>query len=196
MPADWNEHVVLENEWVRLIPAKRDHAAELAEISTADTFAYFVQDLPRTMDENGFATFIDRLAQTPNVQPYTVIDQSSGSLAGMTCFMDIRAAHLGLEIGWTWYGPQFRGTKINPAAKLLLLTHAMEELQAIRVQLKCDERNVRSQRAIEKLGAVKEGVLRKHGIQLNGYIRNTVMYSITELEWPSVKANLIQRCQL
>ncbi|CAN1531789.1 RimL Acetyltransferases, including N-acetylases of ribosomal proteins [Fimbriimonadaceae bacterium] len=196
MSGDWNQHIELENDWVRLIPADPVHAEELAAICSVDTFKFFVRDLPRTIDAPGLTDFVNRLIATPNVQPYTVVDKLSGNIAGMTCFMDIRAAHLGLEIGWTWYGPQFRGTKVNPAAKLLLITHAMEELGAIRVQLKCDERNLHSQRAIEKLGAVKEGVLRQHGIQLDGTIRNSVMYSVTKLEWPSVKANLLSRCQL
>lgn len=195
MSGDWSQHKALENDWVRLIPAEQGHAAALAAGCPADTFAYFVQDLPRTMDESGFAEFINRLNDMPNVQPYSVIDKGSDRFAGMTCFMDIRAAHLGLEIGWTWYAPEFRGTKVNPAAKLLLITRAMEELGAIRVQLKCDQRNIRSQRAIEKLGAIKEGVLRQHGIQLDGTIRNTVMYSITQAEWPLVKSNLLARCQ-
>ena len=111
----------------------------------------------------------------------------------MTTYLDIRPEHRGLEIGMTWYAPSARGTKVNPEAKLLLLEHAFERLDAIRVQLKTDQRNVQSQRAIAKLGAVYEGTLRNHMIFESGYIRNTVMYSITPEEWPSVKQGLLDR---
>jgi RimJ/RimL family protein N-acetyltransferase len=107
--------------------------------------------------------------------------------------MDIQNANRGVEIGTTWIGRAYHGTRVNPEAKYLLLRHAFEEQGAIRVQLKTDSRNQQSQRAIEKLGAVKEGVLRNHMIMPDGYFRHTVMYSITDAEWPAAKARLEAR---
>jgi RimJ/RimL family protein N-acetyltransferase len=107
--------------------------------------------------------------------------------------MDIRPKHMGLEIGTTWIGRAHQGTKVNPESKLLLLAHAFERLGCERVQLKTDGRNLQSQHAIEKLGAVKEGVLRKHMIMPDGFVRDTVMYSIVAAEWPDVKRGLEAR---
>jgi RimJ/RimL family protein N-acetyltransferase len=124
----------------------------------------------------------------PDQQPFTIV--VDGELAGSTRYGDIRTAHAGLEIGWTWLHPRYMGTGINQRMKLLLLAYAFEDMNMQRVQLKTDNRNTRSQRAIEKLGAVREGVLRRHQRRQDGSLRDTVMYSITAEEWPSVRAHL------
>ena len=107
--------------------------------------------------------------------------------------MDIRPEHRSLEIGSTWIGRAYHGTKINPECKLLLLQHAFENLGCLRVQLKTDERNLQSRAAIEKLGAKFEGTLRKHMVLHDGFVRNSAMYSITDEEWPAVKERCIKR---
>jgi RimJ/RimL family protein N-acetyltransferase len=107
--------------------------------------------------------------------------------------MDIDPPNACVEIGATWYTPTARGTSINPACKLLLLRHAFETLGCVRVTLKCDGRNLHSQRAITKLGATREGTLRKHRIQQNGFVRDTVMFSVIRDEWPTVRAGLEAR---
>jgi RimJ/RimL family protein N-acetyltransferase len=112
---------------------------------------------------------------------------------GTTSYFDIRPEHRGLEIGYTWLGKAYQGTHINPENKYLLLRHAFETLGAIRVQLKTDRRNLQSQAAIAKLGAKLEGTLRKHSIMEDGYIRDAVMFSVIDLEWPEVKAGLERR---
>jgi RimJ/RimL family protein N-acetyltransferase len=104
--------------------------------------------------------------------------------------MNIMPNDRGLEIGGTWYGPDFQRTAVNTECKYLLLRHAFEELGCIRVQLKTDSRNERSQKAIERIGAVKEGVLRNHMILPNKHIRHSVFYSIIDAEWPGVKRRL------
>lgn len=182
--------LVLEGETIRLEPSTPDHAADLAQAVTEDTFMYYVSLLPNSLDEAGFVDFIQRLWAMGTTVPFTVIDKATGKAVGMTTYMDIRSEHKGLEIGMTWYAPEYRGTKVNPEAKLLLLTHAFETMGAVRVQLKCDARNLHSQAAIKKLGAVYEGTLRKQGIQLNGFIRDTAMFSIIAEEWPAVKQKL------
>ena len=104
--------------------------------------------------------------------------------------MDIQVENRSLEIGGTWYGVAYQHTPVNTESKFLLLRHAFEDLGCVRVQLKTDSRNLRSQRAIERLGAIKEGVLRNHMILPDGFLRDSVYYSIIDREWPGVKAHL------
>jgi RimJ/RimL family protein N-acetyltransferase len=124
-----------------------------------------------------------------------VFDLATGAAAGMTRYMTIDRPNRGLEIGGTWYGRRFRRTAMNTECKYLLMRHAFEVLGCIRVQLKTDLRNERSQQAIERLGAVREGVLRKNMIMPDGYHRSSVMYSVIDDEWPAVKARLEQLLQ-
>src|SRR5262245_19976529 len=111
--------------------------------------------------------------------PFAIVLASSGRAIGSTRYLDIRREHRGHEIGWTWIAPEHQRTAVNTECKLLLLRRAFEELLALRVQLKTDLRNLKSQRAIERIGGRKEGVLRSHMVMPDGYLRDTVMYSIT-----------------
>jgi RimJ/RimL family protein N-acetyltransferase len=122
--------------------------------------------------------------------PFVVVHLASGRIAGATRYLNIVPRDRGLEIGGTWYGLEFQRTGVNTECKYLLLRYAFEILGAIRVQLKTDLRNERSQRAIERIGAVKEGILRNHMILPDGTIRNSVFYSIIDSEWPAVKMRL------
>lgn len=187
------ESVTLAGRFIRLVPSEAAHAEALVEIASPETFHYFVTGAPSSYDRAGLEEYIQRRVAQSSVRCWTVFEKDSYKALGMTTYLDIRPEHRGLEIGMTWYAPSVRGTKVNPEAKLLLLEHAFERLGAIRVQLKTDQRNLQSQRAIAKLGAVYEGTLRNHMIFESGYIRNTVMYSITPEEWPSVKQRLLDR---
>ena len=122
--------------------------------------------------------------------PFATVENESGRAIGSTRYFDIRPEHRGLEIGWTWIGVAHQRTAANTECKRLLLVHAFDVLGALRVQLKTDARNVRSQRAIERIGAVREGVLRAHMILPDGFVRDSVMYSITSADWPAVKSRL------
>jgi RimJ/RimL family protein N-acetyltransferase len=122
--------------------------------------------------------------------PFAVIHQETGRAVGCTRYMAIQRQHRGLEIGGTWYAPAHQRTGVNTECKFLLLRHAFEMLGCLRVQLKTDLRNERSQKAIERIGAIKEGVLRKCLIMPDGYARSTVVYSILDDEWPGVKGRL------
>lgn len=124
---------------------------------------------------------------------FTVIYLPKGSAIGCTRFMNVEAAHRGLEIGGTWYGRPFQGIGVNTESKYLLLTYAFETLGCVRVQFKTDSRNIKSQKAIERLGAIKEGVLRKHMVLPDGLIRDSIYYSILDDEWPKVKRHLEKR---
>jgi RimJ/RimL family protein N-acetyltransferase len=129
--------------------------------------------------------------------PFAIIDLATERAVGSTRYMDIAPTDRRLEIGWTWLGRNYWRSAVNTECKYLLLTHAFDSLKCLRVQLKTDLRNERSQRAIERLGAVREGVLRKHMILAlkENYQRSTVMYSILDSEWPTVKAGLEAKLQ-
>ncbi len=122
--------------------------------------------------------------------PFAVIHIADNCAVGMTRYMDIQHPHRGLEIGGTWYSPAYQRTAVNTECKYLLMRHAFETLSCIRVQLKTDLRNERSQRAIERIGAQREGVLRQSVIMPDGYKRSSVYYSVIDVEWPEVKAKL------
>ncbi len=183
--------VTLEGRTVRIEPLDRRHAADMAEAADDDIFKYHVL-LPE-ISTAGFERYIETLLSRPNMVPFAQVLVATGKAIGGTTYMDIQTANRGVEIGTTWIGRAYHGTLVNPEAKYLLLRHAFEDQGTIRVQLKTDGRNLQSQRAIEKLGAVKEGVLRNHVVMPDGFLRASVMYSITHEEWPAVKARLEER---
>jgi RimJ/RimL family protein N-acetyltransferase len=121
---------------------------------------------------------------------FAVIHLGSGGAIGATRYLEIRPPHRSLEVGGTWYATRFQRTAVNTECKYLLLKHAFEVLGCIRVQFKADARNQRSLRAIERLGAAREGVLRNHYITPDGGYRDSVYFSILDSEWPKVKERL------
>lgn len=186
------EPVVLEGRVVRLAPLSIDHAEGLLSVCEPDIFKYFGH-FPKAWTLEGFQAYIQHLLDTPDMQPFATTLRESGQPIGVTTYMDIRAAHRGLEIGNTWIAKPYQGTPVNPECKYLLLRHAFETLGAIRVQLKTDGRNLQSQHAIAKLGAKREGTLRRFIIMPDGYLRDNVMFSVIDEEWPGVKAGLEAR---
>jgi len=189
----WIEPVTLEGEWVRLEPLEERHASEMAACAEMDLYRHFAAIRPPQVDEAGMLVYIRALLAQPDVVPFATILRSTGQAIGSTTYMDIRPAHRGVEIGTTWIAKAHQGTKVNPEAKWLMLRHAFENLDTERVQLKCDARNLQSQAAITKLGAKFEGRLRKHFILPDGFVRDTMMYSIIREEWPGVKEQLRTR---
>ncbi len=125
--------------------------------------------------------------------PFAVILLGAGRAVGCTRYLEIEPHNRSLEIGGTWYGVSYQRTAVNTECKYLLLKYAFEELGCIRVQFKADLRNKRSQRALERIGAVREGVLRDHVILPDGFVRSSVYYSILEKEWPAVRAGLLEK---
>ncbi|MGC1378971.1 MAG: GNAT family protein [Anaerolineales bacterium] len=186
--------VVLSGNHVRLEPLSEAHIAGLAEAGRDPSIWRHMLYGEVTSPEKMAAWVQHRLRdKAPGAeQPFAVIHLETGKIAGSTRYMDIRPEHRGLEIGGTWYGTAFQRTAVNTEAKYLLLRHAFETLGCIRVQLKSDLRNERSQRAIERIGAVREGVLRNHMILSDGVYRDTVYFSILDREWPAVKTHLEQ----
>lgn len=190
----WVKPVTLRGYGVTLRPLTQADLPELFAVTPPDTFRWYSVPPPVTSVE-AFAAHMLGLINDPARLPFAVVldDGSGGRLVGSTSFMDIRPEHRGLEVGFTWYTPACRGSRVNPACKRLLLEHAIETLKAVRVQIKTDVRNKHSQAAIEKLGATYEGVLRASFIQPDGHIRDTVYYSVLPSEWPRVKAGLDAR---
>ena len=184
--------VVLTGKGVRLEPMTEAHTAALAEIGVGQPFWHFMLygDMNSTDDMRKWVQDILSRAEKGTDLPFVAIHLASGRVAGATRYLNVMPKDRGLEIGGTWYGPEFQRTPVNTECKYLLLHHAFETLGCIRVQLKTDSRNERSQKAIERIGAVKEGVLRNHMILPDGYYRHSVFYSILDTEWPEVKRRL------
>jgi N-acetyltransferase len=184
--------VTLEGTHVRLEPLALKHADDLFAASRYPEIWEFLIAAPiQTLDE--MRAWIEKAQQQTAAGTniwFATIRRADHRAVGVTSCLNISRADGGLEIGGTWLTPEVWRTAVNTECKYLLLRHAFETLGCIRVQIKTDERNVRSQRAIERLGAVKEGVLRKYQVTHTGHQRNTVMYSIIDTEWLVVKERL------
>ena len=186
------EPVRLDGRTIHLEPLTLDHAPGLWPHAGPEVFQWLA-DLPRDGSYEAFREWIADILRKPASLTFAMVLAGTGEPVGVSGYLDIRPDHRGVEIGRTWIGKANQGTRVNPEIKYLLFQHAFETLGAIRVQLKTDLRNVQSQRAIEKLGAVREGVLRRYQIRSNGVIRDTVMYSILAEEWPGIRARLEAR---
>jgi RimJ/RimL family protein N-acetyltransferase len=191
----WVNPVTLTGQYVRLEPMTEAHVPALTEIGAGQDFWHFMLygDMKTEQDMRTWVRDILSRAEKGTDLPFVAVHLESGRVAGATRYLNIMPNDRGLEIGGTWYGTDFQRTAVNTECKYLLLAHAFETLGAIRVQLKTDSRNERSQRAIERIGGVREGVLRNHMILPDGYFRHSVFYSILDSEWPNVKKKLEER---
>ena len=186
--------VSLTNGIVTLEPIALSHCDDFVEALDDQVFTYMpMRSAVRTKNE--VRRYIEFQMSRANTVVFSVIECATGKAIGSTSYMNIRSEHYGLEIGSTWITKRARGTAINPSMKYLMLNHAFEELQAIRVELKTDARNERSRAAILKLGAVYEGTMVNHIIMPDGYFRDTVMYSITPKQWAGVRQGLLSRIE-
>jgi len=184
--------VILEGKHVRLEPLTHAHAADLFEAAQSDeVWRYLPSPRPTRLEEiNSLIESAFALKVGGAQMPFAIIDCASNRAIGSTRYLDIQPSNRNLEIGWTWIGRDYWRSPRNTECKYLLLQHAFEVQQAIRVCLKTDKRNLISQAAIERIGGVKEGILRNHSVLYNGYIRDSVYYSILDSEWAAVKATL------
>lgn len=186
--------IVLEGRHVRLEPLTEHHCAEMrarAEEAGAETFRWFINDgiaEPAAFDR-WFDAALEGSRRGTDL-PWATIRRSDSRLVGSTRYLEIRRAHRALEIGNTWLIPEARRTAINSESKYLQLCHAFDELGATRVQLKTDARNETSRRAIARLGCVLEGVLRHYQTRDDGFVRDTVMFSLIAPDWPAARARL------
>ena len=187
-----SEHdVVLSGPIVRLEPVRVEDAAELWALT--DDALWAGMTAPRPASVGAYAAHIAGQLEAPGVLAFTVRDAATGEVRGSTTFYDLTPAQKRVEIGSTWYGRAFWGGPTNPAAKLLLFTHAFDVLGLNRVALRCDARNTRSAAAIQRLGAKPEGVLRAHRIAADGSVGDTAYFSVLREEWPAVRAGLEAR---
>ena len=188
--------IVLSGTHVRLEPLAIEHHDGLVA-ATRDgelwRLWYTTAPSPETMRNEIYRRL--GLLQARSMLPFTVIDPTSGDIVGMTTYMNMDAANRRVEIGSTWYAQRVQRTALNTEAKLLLLTHAFETLICIAVEFRTHFLNQQSRRAIERLGAKLDGILRNHSIAPNGTLRDTCVYSVTASEWPAVKAHLTWQLQ-
>jgi RimJ/RimL family protein N-acetyltransferase len=192
---DWHIPVSLTGEHVRLEPMEEKHTDGLAAIGLqASIWEHMLYgEMITKEDMRVWVRDILSRAKQGTDLPFVVIHLASGKVAGATRYLNMQPDQRGLEIGGTWYGLEYQRTMVNTECKYLLLKYAFETLDCIRVQFKTDSRNIRSQRAIERIGAKREGILRNHMILPDGRYRDSVYYSILEREWPEVKAALEER---
>ena len=185
---DWRNPVTLTGKYVRLEPMTEEHVPGLTAIGLDDSiWEHMLYGSVHTEAE--IRNWVREILSRGDL-PFTVFHLASGRVAGATRYLNIVPEFRGLEIGGTWYGVEFQRTAVNTECKYLLLQYAFEKLGCIRVQFKTDSRNVRSQRAIERIGAKHEGVLRNHMILPDGRFRDSVYYSIIDTEWSAIKKQL------
>ncbi|MGE3109214.1 MAG: GNAT family N-acetyltransferase [Phycisphaerales bacterium] len=187
----------------RLEPLEMAHAGALSRAASDPAiWRYIPPPYGGASDEASMGQLVERAlaAREAGVElPFAIVHRPSGAVVGSTRYMEVQHASRGVEIGATWLGPGWQRTSINTECKYLLLRHAFEALWpsederqrgAVRVQLKCDARNVKSQAAILRIGARFEGVLRRHRVLPDGFIRDTAYFSVIREEWPAVKKRL------
>jgi RimJ/RimL family protein N-acetyltransferase len=188
----WKNPVTLVGNFVRLEPLTESHVPGLALVGCDDRIWRLMRYglVHSEQDMRQWVHHLLEARQAGTDLPFAVIQLASGRIVGATRYMEIHPEHRGLEIGGTWYGLEFQRTVVNTECKYLLLQYAFEVLGCIRVQFKADLRNERSWRAIERIGAKREGILRNHLILPDGVIRDSVYYSIIASEWSGVKKRL------
>ena len=186
--------VILADERIRLEPLGLQHVDGLKRAAAdGELWTIRVTSVPDPDDTRGYVERALQAFAEGHRLAFAVLDAKSGAVIGSSSYHDIVPAVDRLEIGYTWYAKSRQRTHVNASAKLLLMTHAFEALGAKLVGWRTDNYNFASQRAIERLGARKDGVLRHHAVRRDGTIRDTVMYSMTAGEWPEAKAELQAR---
>ena len=185
------EPTTLAGPKVRLEPMAADHVAALeAAARDGELWNLRITSVPAPGEAAAYVATALKGYEEGHMLPFVVLDTDTGRVIGSTRYHDIVPAVERLEIGYTWYGKSWQRTHVNTSCKLLLMQHAFETLGAKLVGWRTDNYNFASQRAIERLGARKDGVLRHHALRRDGTVRDTVMYSLAAGEWPEVKAHL------
>ena len=183
--------VTLERAPVRLVPLALEHEEGLkAAAADGELWNLRVTSVPEPKDTRAYIETALAHREAGHRLAFAVLDSATGRVLGCSSYHDIVPALDRLEIGWTWYAKSVQRSAVNTTAKLLLMQHAFDTLGAKLVGWRTDNYNFASQRAIERLGARKDGVLRHHALRRDGTVRDTVMYSLTAGEWPEVRAHL------
>lgn len=190
-PAMFIEPITLDGQRVRLEPLSIDHLAALCEVGLVEEIWRWTTSLVLTPSD--MRRYVEAALQEQaegKALPFVTIDKASNKVVGSTRFGNIERTHRRVEIGWTWINPQWQRSHINTEAKYLMLRHAFETWQCIRVELKTDSLNEKSRNAMLRIGAKEEGTLRNHMVTYSGRLRHSVYFSVIVSEWPEVKANL------
>lgn len=185
------EPVTLTGKHVRLEPLGMHHLNEIYEAGNHESIWTYMSRVIRSVEDA--TEFIEQALQAQRVGtdlPFAILSLETGKVIGSTRFMNISARDKRLEIGFTWLTPSVWKTTVNTECKWLLLRHCFEQLRLNRVEFKTDARNLNSQRAIARIGGVKEGVFRKHMIVRDGYVRDSVYFCIVDTDWPQVDQKL------
>lgn len=185
---------ILEDERCLLRPLKLQDLEALWEIAREPELWLYMNSKAHSREE--LKTYIETVLREQEqgmAIPFVIIDKNTDEVAGSTRYLNIAPEHKRLEIGGTWIGKRFQGTGLNKHMKFMMLEYAFEILGCQRVELKTDERNLQSQAAMSSLGATREGVLRKHMIAADGWVRNSVYFSIIDEEWPEIRDRLLPR---
>lgn len=192
----FDDDIILENQIARLEPLTEAHRSLLAGVASEPLLWEFVPNPAYTQE--GWKKYMDtalQLRAEKKRYPFVIIDKKSGKYAGSSSYGNLSIVDHRIEIGWTWIGTDFWGTKLNSACKFLLLSFAFDKMDLHRVELKTDVRNERSRQAILNLGAQEEGVLRSHMSLQDGNRRDSIYYSILRNEWPEVRLSLLQKIE-
>ena len=195
MTQQWINHpIILTGTTVDLIPLEKEHFEELFTVAS-DKELWELIPTDCSEEKTFYAAYNFALAERDkgNQYPFVILHKATNKLIGSTRFFEIFPNDKKLEVGWTWITKQFWGTEINLECKFLLLTFCFETLKANRVQLKTKDTNIRSRKAIEKIGGVFEGILRKDRIQNDGTTRNAAYYSILDDEWKQAKQKILSQ---
>lgn len=185
------EPVTLEGSFVRLEPMTMEHHAGLVAVGLEpDIWRLTVANVRTPEEMRSYMESALRLQAEGSSLPFVTIERSSGRIVGSTRFGNYDPLNRRIEIGWTWLAQAWQRTATNTEAKYLMLTHAFERLECVRVELKTDVLNRPSRNAMMRIGAKEEGILRKHTLMWTGRYRDTVFYSILDEEWPQVKTRL------
>ncbi|MBM3386359.1 MAG: GNAT family N-acetyltransferase [Betaproteobacteria bacterium] len=192
----WVEPVTLQARGLRLEPLAPLHENGLrAAAADGELWRLRVTSVPEPQDTRAYIETALRMQAQGTRQAFAVIDEASGLVLGSTSYHDILPEVQRLEIGYTWYAQRVQRTHVNSTCKLLLMAHAFEVLGAQVLGWRTDNFNHASQRAIERLGAHKDGVIRGHALRRDGTVRDTVMYSLRAGEWPEARAQLLYRLE-
>ena len=189
-----DHEIILEDERARLEPLTQEHFKDLMAIALSNREIWKFT-LANIVDEAGFTNYFNtalKEREEKRSYPFAMFDKKENRYAGCTRYANISSRDKRLEIGWTWIDPLMQGSGLNKHNKFLMLQFAFETLGLNRVELKTAGTNLKSQRAMEKIGAIREGVLRKHSINDMGVTRDTVYYSFINDEWPAVQKNIFK----
>lgn len=185
----FNKEIVLENDSVLLRPLSGLDIDDIEKISYTDNLWEYGRRVKDRKDLEEYIGFCLNARNSKTLYPFIVVNKPDNKIAGITMLGGIDFTNKRLEIGWTWLGIAYQGTGLNRTCKSLLLNYAFEELGMRRVEFKVDNKNIKSQKAVEKLGAFKEGCLRNYAIQSYGNSSGTIVYSIINEEWEKLRSS-------